>query len=287
VRPRILDEDVPFSWQDREAMARTLLQAFVLASQAGLDPRVVDEEDDFTPYELLLAPSTQKLRTPTWLKLRDAARAGATVYWSYFSGDHHFHQGAWCPIFGELTGLEHRLRYGCFDAPPDRFTLKGEVALSVPTGIAHAHAPYPLARLPISISPGAQVRTLAASADGQPALTERALGEGRVVFLSWPLERYLAQLADGSARDAHRLYRRLGELAGVEPKYPTHHADVQSRVIEDGADDLVVVQHRGWHDTVDDATDVAREAQVLFDRGNPNPDALGPKGVRIYRVRGR
>jgi endo-1,4-beta-mannosidase len=286
VQPRYLDEDVPFSWQDRAAMARALTQAFVLASQAGLDPAVIGEDDTFDPYALLLVPSTQKLHTPTWLKLRDRARAGATVYWSYFSGDHDFHQASWCPIFGELTGLEHRLRYGCVDLPAERFVLKGDVALSVPTGVGHV-PPWPLARLPIEPRAGAKVNALAVDGEGRLALTSHALGAGRVVFLAYPLERYLAALADGSSRDAHRLYRLLGEEAGVEPRYATHHVDVQSRVLEDGADDLVIVQHRGWKSSVDDATDVPRDAQVIFDRGSPSPGALGPKAVRIYRVRAR
>src|SRR5258706_383189 len=234
VRSRFLDEDVPFSWQDRHAHERAVLEGVVLATQAGLEPAVIGEDDDFSSYALLLVPSTQKLMTPTWLRLRDAAHAGATVYWSFHSGDHDFHQGAWCPILTQLTGMTHRLRYGAFDLPPERFTLKGEVSLSIPTGVAHAAAPWSLARLPVEPAPGAPVRTVAVDGEGRPALVEHALGAGRVVFLAWPLERYLAALADGSAREAHRLYRLLGELAGVEPPFPTHHPNVQARVADGG-----------------------------------------------------
>jgi endo-1,4-beta-mannosidase len=286
VRPRYLDEDFPFSWQDRESWKRTLLQAFVLASQAGLDPAVVGEDDDFTGYALLLCPSTQKLTTPTWLKLRDAANAGATVYWSYLYGDYNFHQGAWCPIFEQLTGLRHRLRYGCFDLPPDRVSLKGPFTLSVPTGVAHAAAPWPLSRLPIELRDGAPVRALAVDGEGRPALTTHALGRGSVIFLAYPFERYLALLPDGSQRDAHRLYRLLADEAGLEERYPTHHPDVQSRVLRHGADDLVLVQHRGWGESVDDAVEVPRDAEIVFDRAGRTDGRLGPKGARIYRVRG-
>ena len=287
VRPRYLDEDFPFSWEDRTTARRTLLQAFALASQAGLDPAVIGEEDDFAGYDLLLCPATQKLTTPTWLKLRDAAHAGATVYWSYLYGDYSFHQGAWCPIFEALTGLQHQLRYGCFELPPERVTLKGPFTLSVPTGVGHCATPYALSRLPTSERAGTAVRTLAFDAEGRPALTSHAVGAGRVLFLSYPFERYLAQLSDGCARDAHRLYRLLGEEAGIDEEYPTHHPDVQSRVLRDGADDLVIVQHRGWGERVDDATEVPREAEILFDRSGRTDDAFGPKGVRIYRVRAR
>ena len=286
VRPRYFDEDFPFSWQDREALRRTLLQAFVLASQAGLDPMVVDERDDLSSYALILCPAVQKLTTPTWLALADAARAGATVYWSYLSGDHAFHQGAWCPNFEALTGLSHRLRYGNFDLPPERVTLKGPFSLSAPTGVHHTPHPHPLCRLPIELRPDAPVRTLAVDGDGRPALTSHDLGRGRVLFLAYPFERYLANLPDGSARDAHRLYRLLADAAGIEERYPTHHPDVQSRVLEDGPDNLVLVQHRGWTDGVDDATDVSREAEILLDQGGRGDDALGPKAVRLYRIPG-
>lgn len=280
VRPSYLAEDFPFSWQDRELMHRTLLQGFVLASQAGLDPAVVGEGDDLSPYALILCPATQKLTVPTWLALRNRARDGATVYWSYFSGDHRFHQGMWCPIFEELTGLRHRLRYGCFDLPGERCVLRAPLQLSVPTGVAHAQAPYPLARLPVELQDGAPVRVLATDGEGRPALTAHDLGAGQVVFLAYPLERYLAQLPDGSARDGHRLYRLLADEAGLAPRYATRHPDVQSRVLGGH----VIVQHRGWTDAVDDATDVPREATVEFERGIVKGGALGPKAVRVYRL---
>jgi endo-1,4-beta-mannosidase len=285
VRPNVLDEDVPFSWQDRPAGERTLLQAYVLACQAGLDPALVGEDDPLDGYALLLCPSTQKLRTPTWLALARAAEAGATVYWSYFSGDHDFHQGTWCPVFERLTGLVHRLRYGCFDFPSETLGLRGALALDVPTGMAAARAPFPLARLPVD--PGPEAAVLAVDGEGKPALTERRLGRGRVIFCAYPLERYLANLVDGSARGAHALYRLLGERASVAPRYPTRHAEVHSRVVEVGADDLVVVQHRGWQDAVDGTVDLPPGAELALERGGRSDGGLGPKGCRIYRVRAR
>jgi endo-1,4-beta-mannosidase len=274
------DEGIPFSWDDRTLQRRTILQSYVLASQAGLDPAVVSEADDLSKYRLILLPATQKLRTPTWERIEACARAGATVYWSYFSGDYHFHQGMWCPNFSTLTGLQHGLRYGCFDLPGDRFQLRGAVALDVPTSLSRSE-PYPLSRLPIEVT---DARVLAGDGENRPALTAHDLGEGEVIFLARPLERYLALLPDGSQRDAHRLYRLLGESAGVAPKYPTRHPDVHSRVLAHGSEELVIVQHRGWANSVDDATEVPRDAEIIFDRGNRG-GTLGPKGVRIYRIK--
>jgi endo-1,4-beta-mannosidase len=279
-----VERDFPFSWEDKGGLRRALLQSYVLAAQAGLDVDVLAEDDPLDGYALVLVPSTQKLRVPTWHKLEAAARAGATVYWSYFSGDHEFHQGAWCPNFTALTGLQHRLRYGCFDLPGERLTLKGQAVLSVPTGLLHHAAPQSLARLPIE--PAApDVVSLAVDGDGQLALAEHRLGAGRVVFSAYPIERYLMARPDGSSRDAHRIYRLLAEEAGLEPAYETRHPDVQARVLHAGADDLVIVQHRGWTHSVDDASELPGEAELVYDRGNPAPDAFGPKGARVWRVR--
>ncbi len=91
---------------------------------------------------------------------------------------------------------------------------------------------------------------------------------------------------DGSARDAHRIYRLLAAEAGIESAYQTHHPDVQARVLGAGADDLVVVQHRGWSSAVDDASELPRAAELIYDRGNPSAQVFGPKGARVWRVRG-
>jgi endo-1,4-beta-mannosidase len=274
----------PFSWEDKGGLGRALLQSYVLAAQAGLDAEVVAEDDSLDGFALVIVPSTQKLRVPTWHKLEAAARAGATVYWSYFSGENEFHQGAWCPNFTALTGLRHRLRYGCFDLPGERLTLKGQATLSVPTGQQHHPAPQSLARLPVEPADVA-VESIAVDGDGRLALAAHRLGQGRVIFCAYPIERYLMARPDGSSREAHRIYRLLADEAGIEPAYETRHPDVQARVLHAGSDDLVVVQHRGWSATVDDASELPGEAELVYDRGNPSPDAFGPKGARVWRVR--
>ncbi|HEY2745976.1 MAG TPA: beta-galactosidase trimerization domain-containing protein [Polyangia bacterium] len=279
-----VEREFPFSWEDKSDLRRALLQSFVLAAQAGFDADVLGEDDPLEGYALVIVPSTQKLRVPTWHALEAAARAGATIYWSYFSGENEFHQGAWCPNFTALTGLVHHLRYGCFDLPGERLTWKGQAVLSVPTGQQHHPAPQSLARLPIAAAaPG--VESLAVDGDGNLALAEHRLGSGRVVFAAHPIERYLMARPDGSARDAHRVYRLLADEAGLEPAYETRHPDVQARVLHAGADDLVIVQHRGWTATVDDASELPGSAELLYDRGNPAPDRFGPKGARVWRVR--
>ncbi|MGZ3426505.1 MAG: beta-mannosidase, partial [Polyangia bacterium] len=61
-----VEEAFPFSWEDKGGLRRALLQSYVLAAQAGLDVDVLGEDDPLDGYALVLVPSTQKLRVPTW-----------------------------------------------------------------------------------------------------------------------------------------------------------------------------------------------------------------------------
>ena len=280
VRPCYLDEDVPFSWQDREAGERTMRQALVLCGLGGLDAVIVDEDAPLDDYALILCPSTQKLRTPTWHRLEARARAGAVVYWSWFSGDHLFHQGAWCPSFERLTGLRHRLRYGCFDLPPSRVELRGRIALDLPIDVVPAPS---LSRLPIEVVEEDGAEIWAHDGQGRPALTSHRLGDGQVIFSPYPIERYLSRRCDGT-HQAERLYRLLGNEAGLPAPPVCRSPEVQVRRLGS----LVLAQNRGWSDvdgTIDlgDVGDLV-DATLIFDRGNPSPTLFGPKGARIWRV---
>jgi endo-1,4-beta-mannosidase len=287
LRPSYLDEDVPFSWQDRQAMAQALLQSFTLASQAGLDPLIIDEDAPLDGYKLILLPSTQKLRAPTWRRIEAAARAGATVYWSYHGGDHLFHRGPWIEssVFSSLTGLVHHLRYGCVDLPPERFIVKGRVPLDAPARVSTFPAPQSFARIPVEPIPQAPVEILGRDESGRPALTVHQLCEGQVIFLHAPFERYLAALPDGSARSGHRLYQALAEEAGLEPQFAAGHPDVQVRVLDGNGARIIVALHRGWTPRVDDVVAIPRDAELVYDSGNPDGGSFGPKGARVYRLR--
>ncbi len=255
VRSSHVDTDYPFSWIDRRACDRAELTSLVLASQAGLPPRLVDEAELPPSAQLYLLPTIQRLLTSTWLALEENVKAGATLYWSYFGGDHSFHQGTWCPIFERLTGCKHRLRYGCFDLPDDELVLDGALAMiaPLPTGAAqvragsteHANATSYLPIEPISAT------VLARDAQGRPVLVEHALGKGRVIFCAAPLERYAARLVDGTQRGLVALYRLVSERAGIADPHgvraiPTTDAE-RLCVREIGIDghSLLAVMNRG------------------------------------------
>ena len=251
VRSSYIDGEYPFSWADRGLMERAELTALTLADQAGLAP--VLRGEDRIEGDLILVPSTQRLLTSTWLELERRASEGATVYWSWFGGDHLFHQSAWCPIFERLTGCRHTLRYGVLDLPEEALKLDGVLVglPPLPTGAfavrqggeGSAAAAY-LPIVPLDDS----VRVLSRDASGRPILVERPLGRGRVVFCAAPLERYAARLPDGTTRGLVLLYRVLREVAGLGPPrtYGLEPSEVLCvREVSVADVDLTVVMNRG------------------------------------------
>jgi endo-1,4-beta-mannosidase len=272
VVPSYFQRSYPFSAEDRGRMRRDLLQAYVLARKAGLEVQVVPEESDLEPFDLLLVPSTQKLLAPTWARLRARARAGATLYVSYYAGDHEFHFGMWTDDFEGLTGARHRLRYGVPDLPPEEVTLTGAgLTLTTRTG---GSGPFPRAFLPVE--PRA-AEVVLRDAAGRPALLRHALGRGQVFFLAYPWEHYLGCQADVNERDgSHALYAHLAAAAGIRPRYVSPDPRVELRVVEDGADDLVWVFNRSWS-----------EVEVTLDLPGGAGLRLAPKDVRVLRARAR
>lgn len=282
LRSSFIDGVYPFSWTDRGLLERAELTALTLADQAGLRPVLRDEAR--VEGDLILVPSTQRLLTSTWLELEHRAMEGATVYWSWFGGDHLFHQGAWCPIFERLTGCRHHLRYGVLDLPEEALRLDGVLAKMppLPTGAfavrrggdGAAAAAY----LPIEPT-DASVRVLSRDHMKRPMLVERPLGRGHVVFCAAPLERYAARLPDGTTRGLSALYRVLRERAGVRP--PRQHGMELSealciREVSVGDVDLTVMMNRGTQCLPMDATATPRWSSV------PLSGTLPPKQIVIF-----
>ena len=281
-----LDRDYPFSWTDRGQADRAELTAFALAGQAGLQPSISDEAA-LGDAQLLLVPATQRLLTSSWLALEARAHAGATVYWSYFGGDHSFHQGTWCPIFERLTGCSHRLRYGCFDLPPELLVVDGVLAglPPLPTGAALAELAPASARIPILAGPG--VLVLSRDQHGNPLLVEHALGRGRVIFCAAPLERYAARLADGTSRGLCALYRVLAARAGLPDLVglaqhaiaDSERVSVASLSVGDRA--LTCVMNRSWQAARLPASLAGRPRWSYAPLGEV-AGALGPKQAAVF-----
>ena len=287
VVPRYFNHDYPFSWQDRDRMLRTLLQCYVMCVKAGIEADLVGEQSDLTHHDLLLAPSTQKLLAPTWRTLLERARAGATVYWSYFAGDYNFQPGPWTHNFSELTGCVHGLRFGCFDLPPARVTLRGsDISLQIDTEVGGP--PYPRAYLPITPISDGQTEVFATDEAGAIAITRRRHGAGQVFFCNHPIEYYLSAQANINERDeSHTLYRLIAARAGLDPRISRSDPSVQVRLCRDRGGPLLWLLNHSWsaRQTAIDSPGGAPlfGTDTALAEGSATID-LAPKQVAVYRL---
>ncbi len=291
--PSYFNTQYPFSYEDRDRMRRVLLQAYTLCAQAGVEAELVPEDADLSRYKLIMAPSTQKLLAPTWRGLEQRAKEGATVYWSYFGGDYNFHQGAWCEAeqFQRLTGCAHRLRYACYDLPPDRLEISGPgIQIKLNTDVGE---PYPRAYLPLSPGDGVQLPGAAAEARGHRdmiGLAQNKIGHGQFLFSPFPLEYYLSQQANLDGGDGtHTLYRYLARIAGLKQGVVSRNPLVQPRMVQHDDGPLLWLINHAWQ-TVETTVDTPG-GEPLLDAGLPleegsNLLTLEPKQVAMYKLHG-
>ena len=218
-----LDVDYPFySQEERQTIRDAVFHAYIAGREAGLNPAIVRELDGLPEARLLIVPSTKALTAPTWRELELRARAGATVYVSFFSGATSMQRGPWCPNLNDLFALEHRLRYGLLErVDEDVVTWRLTSALGDlsagddlsfrPAGTVHARA-----MLPVAVPELGSARLLATDARGRPALLLRQVGQGALVLATYPVEYFAASLPNANPESSWRLYRALGAQAGIE-----------------------------------------------------------------------
>ncbi|MBI2898256.1 MAG: hypothetical protein HYY06_32195 [Deltaproteobacteria bacterium] len=279
VVPSYFHHDYPFSWEDRGRMRLCLLESYALAARAGIETTLIPEGHDLGPFDLVIVPSMQKLREPSWRALEARVRAGAVAWVSYFGGDHSFHQGMWWRSFERMTGLRHSLRYGLPDDPGESIVID-DASVRVPQG-----GPFSSAFLPVEPA-GAEV--VLRDARGRIALAKNPLGSGALFFCPFPIEHYLSRIPDVHRQDRMwLLYARaareakLGALADAGPRRSEHHPWVQARPV--GAADRELL----WLINRSDRPATVRlaggpQARVFPDEG-PAGDSvdLGPKGVVV------
>lgn len=170
---------------------------------------------------LYLVPSVKQLTGMTWRQLGELVRAGATVYCSYFVGVHKNQRGPWWPELDQTFGVKKLLRYGLVNRIEDervRFTFRRSLG-SIPEGacLDFVVAGNENSRAFLPVEPnGATV--IAEDAHGRPALLEHAVGAGRWVLCTYPLEHMAAQTPAVNPEPTWRLYAALAELAGVAPE---------------------------------------------------------------------
>lgn len=146
------------------------------------------------------------------------ARAGATVYASYFAGSGRDQPGPWLPWIEQVFGVTHRLRYGLADTVPTNevnFELVRDLGkLSAGTRLTFALGGEGFARAYLPVEPaGAEV--LAVDDDGRPALLRNRAGEGWTVLCTYPLEHMAASRPAANPEPTWQLYSALADESGV------------------------------------------------------------------------
>ena len=215
-----LERDYPISTApDRALVFNCLRQGYIAAREADLPVGFSREEDGLaTDAKLYLLPSTRQVLAPTWLRLREFAERGATVYVSYCSGEHDFHRGPWYQKLDDMFGVEHQLAYG-LNNPIDDDVVEfqfveefgsiraGEVLRFVAAGNENSRAYLPV------VPRGATV--VATDQHGNPALLRYPVGAGGTILCTYPLEHMASARGRVNPEDTYRIYDALAEVAGV------------------------------------------------------------------------
>jgi Cellulase (glycosyl hydrolase family 5) len=227
VVPEHLEHNEPsWSFFSRGDIRPNLFQSYIAAREAGLPVALVRERDLLrqrgTPApraQLYLAPCAKFITAPGAQLLLGYARAGATVYASYFAGSGQGQIGPWFPWINEAFGVVHQLRYGVADVVVvDEVTFEltrdlGDLAAGTKLDFRVGGEGPARAYLPVEPA-GAEL--LAVDDQGRPALLRNRAGDGWMVFCTYPLEHMAASRPAANPEPTWQLYSALAEEAGVE-----------------------------------------------------------------------
>ncbi|GAA2365935.1 cellulase family glycosylhydrolase [Streptomyces cuspidosporus] len=285
-----LDTLYPFTRaEDRSYVQQTGRQAWVAARLADAPAAVVRESDGALSADvrLWLVPSTKQLLSPTWYELERRAREGATVYVSYSPGAHDEQRGPWYAHLNELFGVRHQLEYGLVDPVEDdevTFILTRAFG-TLPEGarLTFRAAGTENSRVFLPVEPdGAQV--LAVDGRGRPALLLREIGEGGVVFCTYPIEHMAAVTPRVNPEATTTLYDALAAHAGVRRPVtvPDPRVAVDRLVHENGRVFVWLVSQAAEELSVEPA--VADGRLTTLDGSPADTVVLAPYGVRVLRL---
>ena len=171
--------------------------SFMLAKQAGLDVNFIHWRDDLPESDVYMLPSLstdKSIPRSLYIALEEKVRQGATLYISI--------DDALLSPFASLTGLKLNTR--CKRNSPDYATVDGAKLLFDSSFKLNYE------------TNGA--RTLLSLDDGTPAVTEYALGRGRVIFVSAPLEARAGVRAGVISGSFATPYYKIYEMLGLRSK---------------------------------------------------------------------
>lgn len=204
-----------------------MLRWYTALWDLGIGVDIVPTSADLTGYELVIAPTLYTVSAPEAERLAAAARAGAQVVITFFSGivdeNEHIHLGGYPGAFRDLLGVRTEEFYALQEG--EILHLDDGTAAdlwSEKTHLEGAEAMRSWADGPLH---------------GWPAITRNVVGEEGGA--AW----YVA--ARPSAEGLEALVEEIAGAAGVEPAVPGLHRDVEAvrRFAEDGTTYLFVLNH--------------------------------------------
>jgi beta-glucosidase len=279
----------PRTSPSRSFVFSALDQAHVAAREADLPPAFVRETDGLDDgYLLYLVPSVKALTAPTWLRLEELARGGATVWVSYAAGESDFQRGPWWTHTLELFGVRNDLVYGLNDPiEDDRIELRfvaplGDLAAGDVLTFAAAGGPNARAFLPVEV---VDAEVVAVDAHGRPAILRKRHGAGQAVLSTYPLEYLAAARGRVNPEDTWRVYRALAQEANVTPAVtvPDPRVIVDGLVHADGSRYVWLVSEHADELKVRPRVADGGTLQTLDGAGTEDIVLLPPYGVVVLR----
>ncbi|HEV2037219.1 MAG TPA: hypothetical protein VGQ96_01330, partial [Candidatus Eremiobacteraceae bacterium] len=280
--------EFPFDWGWTKPELRDLyLQSFTTCVRAGLNAGFADLDFNLAATaKLLIVPCLQQVTTQDARCLERFVRDGGTVYLSY-GGE------PWFPDLGAFVGARPVIRYGLVDPHPSNF-----VQFTLARNFGHLDHGAELRfavrgelrrRAPLECRPIDAV-VVATDQYGKPALLERRIGSGCVVFMTYPLEYYALGGLDANATDeTWKLYRAVAQKAHALPHVRASESLVQCfcwrSTTASGRRRIVLVNHAS--DVLE--TDLLDLTGKLTDVESGESIAartirLDAKGVRVFDV---
>ncbi|MFF1379789.1 beta-galactosidase trimerization domain-containing protein [Streptomyces sp. NPDC058308] len=237
--------------------------AHLLLQQAHLPYEFTSRDADLERYALVICPSARQLSLPDRHRLAQYVTSGGALLYS--------------------TG-------SLLDAAGDEELFGVRVRDFIRADDTHAHFTWAGVRFPLRWEPGpipvidtAGAETLAAFADGSPALTRHRLGEGTAYYLNAPLEAQLNAPYRLEEASWHRLYEAVAEDAGIRVPLTADDPSVEVTVIGRGDERCgVVINHApepvrttlrsrqgdGMPETAERLQLEPKEVRLLFWHGN-------------------
>lgn len=283
-----LEAQYPFTEPaDATMVVQTARQAYVAAREADL-PVVLARELDGIPDDarLIILPSAKQLLATSWTRLRELAGAGATVYASYFVGEHPNQRGPWWPSLDETFGVTKQSRYGLVepiveDVLHARFVAPlGDIAAGEVLEFAVGGNENSRSFLPV-VPVDAEV--IAVDEHDRPVLLRRRVGSGQLVLSTYPLE-YLASVTrEVNPEPTHRIYSALAAEVGAVPDVRVDDPRVLvSELVHDDGTRLV------WFVSESDrplsVTPILRSGALHDDGAKVTRFRLDPYGVAILTL---